>query len=213
MVVLSGSEKGGSGKSTLAVFIAGMAARRGLHVVLIDADPQGTAATWAQRRTREDVPDVEARQHTGPLQEPVSAYSSQADLCVIDAGGRDSVELRSAMVACDVLVLPVEPSSADVWALQHMRRLIEQAQERNGCGRVAPVVSRAYADPRIPETQELRDLLDGLGMPAAATVCSRVDYRRALGLSLTPVELPAAPKAIEELATLYDALQIEAPQP
>ena len=209
MVILSGSEKGGSGKSTIATIIAGMAAARGRDVALLDADPQGTAATWCAARRSQDVPPVPVSRATGNLSAAVQRLTAAHALVVIDAGGRDSIELRSGLVSADVLLLPIEPSSADAWVLPAMANLVEEARRHGGPADVVTVISKGYADPRIPENDDLRALLRSIdALPApAAMLCARVDYKRALGLGLTPEELPASPKAIDEAQQLYDALQ------
>jgi len=50
MIILLGSYKGGCGKSTLATSLAAMLAGAGGDVVLVDADKQSTASTWAADR-------------------------------------------------------------------------------------------------------------------------------------------------------------------
>jgi chromosome partitioning protein len=50
------NQKGGVGKTTLATHIAGELALRGLHVVLLDADPQGSSLDWTQRRSQQGLP-------------------------------------------------------------------------------------------------------------------------------------------------------------
>jgi len=44
------SQKGGSGKTTLAVHVAAAAAAAGKVAVIIDTDPQATAAAWGDWR-------------------------------------------------------------------------------------------------------------------------------------------------------------------
>ncbi|HQS65425.1 MAG TPA: ParA family protein, partial [Acidovorax defluvii] len=46
------NQKGGAGKTTLATHLAGEFAMQGQHVTLLDADPQGSALDWAQRRAQ-----------------------------------------------------------------------------------------------------------------------------------------------------------------
>lgn len=50
------NQKGGVGKTTLATHIAGELAMRGLHVILLDADPQGSSLDWTQRRSQQGLP-------------------------------------------------------------------------------------------------------------------------------------------------------------
>src|SRR5256885_5723536 len=56
MIVALLNQKGGVGKTTLATHIAGELAMRGQHVVLLDADPQGSALDWTQRRSQQGLP-------------------------------------------------------------------------------------------------------------------------------------------------------------
>jgi chromosome partitioning protein len=53
MIVALLNQKGGVGKTTLATHIAGELAMRGQHVVLLDADPQGSSLDWTQRRSQQ----------------------------------------------------------------------------------------------------------------------------------------------------------------
>ncbi|WP_237156593.1 ParA family protein [Photobacterium leiognathi] len=63
-IILLGSQKGGCGKSTLAVNVAGWLVHQGYNVILVDANPQGSAVRWAQDRQKQEtlkhIPQVQA---------------------------------------------------------------------------------------------------------------------------------------------------------
>ena len=70
MIVALLNQKGGVGKTTLATHIAGELAMRGQHVVLLDADPQGSSLDWTQRRSQQGLPRL------------FSAVASRAKRCI-----------------------------------------------------------------------------------------------------------------------------------
>src|SRR3546814_20517655 len=55
MIVALLNQKGGVGKTTLALHLAGQWTRQGRRVLLIDADPQGSALDWSQQRATEGL--------------------------------------------------------------------------------------------------------------------------------------------------------------
>jgi chromosome partitioning protein len=50
MIIAVLNQKGGVGKTTVALHLAAGLARPGLRVLLVDADPQGSARDWAAVR-------------------------------------------------------------------------------------------------------------------------------------------------------------------
>lgn len=204
-IVLVGGEKGGTGKTTIATTLAAMRAARGHDVLLVDADPQGSATAWAAVRAEQAVAALTCVGKRGPsLRKDVLDLARRYEDVVIDAGGRDSRELRAAMVVAERMYLPVQPSSADVWTLDEMEEVVGQAQALKELA-VHVVLSRAYADPRIPETRDAIALLDDyelLGW-SGVVLCERVDYRRAFGAGLSVEEMAPEGRAAEEAQAMY----------
>jgi chromosome partitioning protein len=130
-----------SGKSTLAIQVALARAIAGRDVWLVDGDRQGTSQTAVAIRAEAGrEPGLACAQYVdGPtLRSQVQRQARKYDDVIIDAGGRDSAALRAALVLSDVLLVPVQPRSVDVWALADITALIDEARSvRDGL--------RAYA--------------------------------------------------------------------
>ena len=208
MVVLIGGEKGGTGKTTLATNLAARRAADGVDVLLVDTDRQGSASFWAA--TRDEEPGLAA---VACVQVFGKAVARQvADLAgryrdvVVDAGGRDSVELRSALVVADRLFVPVQASQFDVWTLEQMDTLVSQAQAINPGLRAAVALNRASTHPRVREAAEAEDLVADFEHLGSVGVVARdrIAYRRAAAEGRGVGEMPDPdPKARAEMDAWY----------
>ena len=131
MIITVGNTKGGVGKTTLAVQLAIARALAGRDVWLIDGDRQGTAQTAiAIRAEASHQPGIACATYPdGPtLRSQVLQQRDKFDDIIIDAGGRDSTALRAALVLSDVLLVPFQPRSYDVWALNDIAALVDEAR-------------------------------------------------------------------------------------
>ena len=117
MIVLIGGEKGGTGKSTLATNLAVCLAHRGRDVLLLDCDPQRSSASWVGVRSANapDAPKIHCMEKLGDVLDAVRDVSARYADVIIDAGGRDSRELRSAMLVADTMYVPIKASQFDLW--------------------------------------------------------------------------------------------------
>ena len=131
MIVTVGNTKGGVGKTTIAVNLAIARALAGRDVWLIDGDRQGTAQTAISIRSEAGhAPGIACATYPdGPtLRAQVQQQAAKFDDIIIDAGGRDSTALRAALVLSDVLLVPFQPRSYDVWALNDIAALVDEAR-------------------------------------------------------------------------------------
>lgn len=130
-IITVGSTKGGVGKTTLALNIAIGRALQGRDVWLIDADRQGTASTaLAIRGEAGRLPNIATAHYPegGALRTQLQHQRGKFQDIVIDAGGRDSTALRAALVLSDLVLVPFQPRSIDVWAVADIAALIEEAR-------------------------------------------------------------------------------------
>ena len=130
MIVALLNQKGGVGKTTLALHLAGAWSARGRRVLVVDADPQGSALDWAEQRVREGLPRpfgvlglARETQH-----KELPELGRDVDHVVVDGPPRVAGIPRSALLAADLIVIPAQPSPFDGWASAEMLRLLDEAR-------------------------------------------------------------------------------------
>jgi chromosome partitioning protein len=209
-IVLFGGEKGGTGKTTLATNMAAMLALAGKDVLLLDTDRQGTASFWAMIREEAGVePKVACVQKFGKgLATQVRDLAGRYDEIVIDAGGRDSMELRYALGVSDRAYIPVQPFQFDIWTLQQMDELVEMATGINDVLRAFIVLNRVSTNPAVREDEETRELFGEEEFQHLALVDTmlrdRIAFRKSARDGLSVVEWKQDKKAVEEMTGLFE---------
>lgn len=148
MIFAFASQKGGVGKTTLALHLAHAIALAKKRVLLADGDPQGSAASWAA--AREDKPPfpVVGMAHN-TLHRDLPDIAKDYDHVVIDSPPRVSALARSAILAADLVLIPVQPSSYDVWAAAETVGLVEEAQQFKPEIRAAFLINRRIINTAI----------------------------------------------------------------
>jgi chromosome partitioning protein len=210
MILTVGNTKGGVGKTTLAVNLAVMRAVAGREVWLIDGDRQGTAvAAIALRAEKDRTPGIACAQYPDgeALRAQVKQQRTKWDDIIIDAGGRDSTALRAALTLTDVLLVPFAPRSYDVWALDDMAVLINEARAVRDGLTVYAVLNKADTGPTSTDNEEARVAVADLPQfqYLSTPIRTRKAFANASGLGQSVFEItPRDLKACAELQALAD---------
>jgi chromosome partitioning protein len=206
MIVVVGGTKGGSGKSTVATNLTIMLAAAGNDVLLVDADDQETSTDFTNLRdaSRPGGAGYTCVALTGAaVRSGVQRLAPKHAHVIIDTGGRDTVSQRAALSICDVYLVPFAPRSFDVWTLDKVAELVEEARAVNPDFRALAFINRAEA--RGGENAEAAELIrskPGLDF-VPASLGARKAFAHAAAAGLSVVEMrPADPKAVEEIETL-----------
>ncbi|MBE7157361.1 MAG: AAA family ATPase [Rhodospirillales bacterium] len=145
-ILVAGGIKGGIGKSTLAANLAVLAAREGKEVLLVDADPQETTATWAAARgdqTMELAPVTTVSIVGKQIRDELKRLASKYQVVVVDAGARDTSTQRAALSVAHLVLLPFPPRGPDLWTLDAVAQTIADIRTINERLRAAAFVNRA----------------------------------------------------------------------
>ncbi len=209
-IIAAVNQKGGSGKTTLSMQLAGALARRGHEVLIVDADPQGTATRWAA--SAEDDKPFPATvaglaAATGKMHREVKKYVDRYDYIIIDCPPAvDSLAPQSALLIADLAVVPVIPSPPDLWASVGITKLIENARTVNE--NLQAVIVLNQCQPQQVLTRDAMDILKDFQVPLAKNYLGdRAVYRQSSLYGQTVHDMGSrAEPAIREVTDLTEEL-------
>lgn len=200
------NQKGGVGKTTLSVNLAAALARQGLRVLLIDADPQGSALDWAAAREGEPLLSVVGLPRA-TVHKEIATIGHGYDHIIIDGPPRVTDLARSAIMASDVVVIPVQPSPYDVWAAEEVVKLIDEARVYKEKLKSCFVVNRKIANTAIG--RDVRDALSAYPVHVlTASVTQRVVFAEAAAQGKSVYEIDSDGSAAKEMdAVLFELME------
>ena len=204
MIISFLNQKGGVGKTTLSVNVAGCLARQGHRVLLIDADKQGSATTWAS--LREDAPFQVVSMARANMARDALKLAQDYDHTIIDGPPHAEEIARSCIVASDFVALPIEPSGLSTWASDLTVRQVKEAQEFKPSLKCGFVVSRKIGKTVIG--RDIRNMAAEAGLPILESeIEQRVAFAEGMTMGQTIFEWAGDSNAAREIEHLTKEIE------
>ena len=205
MICAVGNEKGWVGKSTIVVNLAVEYCRRGLDVLIVEADPTvRTVSNWKEDRETDcpDAPFVPVVRQTGKIHAELVDLDKRYDVVLVDLPGKDSQEMRSALLVADLFLVPCQPSQADLDATVALTDTIEDSLMYNEDLKAAVVLNRVSTHAWSRDESDAREMLaESFDTVLKTVLHERKAFSRSLhGLTVTEGSDYAAAGELQSLA-------------
>jgi len=186
--------KPGTGKTTSAVWLAHIFAEAGNNVLLVDADPSGSALEWSDisamypRLTPPEAafPFRIVALPSRELHRRVPAIAQAYDVVIIDAPQLEDHAgiARSALRYADEILIPCAPTPIEINRTTPVRDEIADIETiRDRPARTAVLLNRSIA--RAHSTADAREALEGIGYDVLDTAVPRLEvYAQSFGMPI-----------------------------
>jgi len=209
MLTVVGNLKGGTGKSTVAFNLAVWLAYDKNGVIAFDLDPQCTLLDVSEVREEDGYePSFQVSTDLDTLEALANDKKNKMPI-IVDMSASNMPAMEKAISLADRVLIPVQPSQADIWSTQRFLKIVNNAMDKNRNTEVLGFINRADTHIGVRETGEAEQALQMLqGIKAMdIRLHQRTAYRRSFSDGLGVFELDPMGKASKEmkkLATLLD---------
>ncbi len=209
MLTVVGNLKGGTGKSTVAFNLAVWLAHDKTGVKAFDLDPQCTLVDVNDVRLEDGYePTFEVSTDLAEL-ETMAKDKKRKQPIIVDMSASNMPAMEKAIYLADRILIPVQPSQADVWSTQRFLKIVKNCVNSRKKPEVLGFINRADTHIGVRETDEAEQALQMMQGVKAMDVRlhQRTAYRRSFSEGLGVFELDPmgkASKEMKELAALLD---------
>ena len=198
-IITIAQQKGGSGKTTLAVNLATAFLAEGKSVGLLDTDPQGSLGKWFMKRIETHGEDPSLLFSTATawgISYELRSLCDKVDVVIVDTPPKADSDLRPALRAADLILVPLSSSHVDIWATQDVLDLADRAGKR-----AYIVMNRSRAGTKLgAEVLETVKELEADVM--SSSLGNRIVFAEALGNGLGAIEAQKKSTAASEVKDL-----------
>jgi len=204
MLTVVGNLKGGTGKSTVAFNLAVWLAHDKAGVMAFDLDPQCTLVDVCEVRAEDGYePVVKVSTDLDEL-EAMASDKKRKQPIIVDMSVGNMPAMEKAISLADRILIPVQPSQADIWSTQRFLKIVNNCIDKNKKTEVLGFINRADTHVGVRETDEAEQALQMLqGIKAIdIRLYQRTAYRRSFSEGLGVFELDPMGKASKEMKKL-----------
>ena len=203
MIISVVNQKGGVGKTTVAINLAAMLKRKNFNLVLVDADPQGSATQWHDVEENQAVKVIHHPKQITPAD--IEALMQGCDHMVIDAPPAIGDITRSILAVSDLAIVPLSPSPLDIWSCWGTLEMIKEVQQENPGLKSQLLISRKIPGTRVGrEAREAMEVFDTEIFNAE--LCQRVAYVDSMTSGVSVMQYAPGSKAMQEIEGLFEEI-------
>ncbi len=209
MIISFLNQKGGVGKTTLSGNVAYGLHLKGYKVTLVDSDPQQTTLTWNNIRSGEgnELPFNVIATSANSLKNLTERLQKEDgyDYVVIDGAPRMTDLARAAIIASDLIIMPMQPSGADIWATDELKNIIEEAKHFKPTIISAVLLNRMFSNTKLSK-ETVDSLKENDWSFFDTSIKQRQIYAAAISNGLTVYEMPNNKEAKDEINHLIEEI-------
>src|SRR5919112_5306295 len=210
-VIAISNPKGGTGKSTTSLVLGTTLARHGASVSVFDCDPNKHLLAWRDGPSKNPV-DVVGHADSSNIARMLKASAAEKQFVIADLEGTASLLVASAILAADLVVIPMQGSAMDASQARRAISFIDDQAAAVGPRPYRVLFTRTKPGFATRDERVIRDTLAGAGVPMLRTdLAERAAYRSMFTFrqsleELDPTAVNGVDKAIENAEALVEEI-------